>query len=118
VTLDTKFQGFRGFFSGESLFLLRATGTGDLWFSSYGAVLEIPVDGDYIVDTGYIVAFEDTLDYSVEVINGLSYRGLMTGILGGEGLVCRFRGQGKLWIQSRELSHLINYLNAFRPTKG
>ncbi len=118
VEIDTKFQGFKGFFSGESLFLLRATGRGDIWFSSYGAVVEIPVAGDYVVDTGYIVAFEDTLKYNVEMMGGLSFRGLKTGLLGGEGLVCRFRGQGRLWIQSRELYNLINFLNPFRPTKG
>ncbi|MDJ0702272.1 MAG: TIGR00266 family protein [Leptolyngbyaceae cyanobacterium MO_188.B28] len=118
VQIDTKFQGFRGFFSGESLFLLRVIGEGDFWFSSYGAILEIPVAGDYIVDTGYIVAFEDTLDYDVEMIGGLSFKGLKTGILGGEGLVTRFRGEGKLWIQSRNLYPLINFLNPFRPVKS
>lgn len=62
--------------------MLRATGRGDFWFSSYGAIVEIPVAGDYVVDTGYVVAFEDTLDYQVEVMGGLSFRGLRTGILG------------------------------------
>lgn len=118
VQMDTKFQGFKGFFSGESLFLIKVTGSGDFWFSSYGAILEIPVSGDYIVDTGYIVAFEDTLRYNVEMLGGLSWKGLRTGILGGEGLVCRFQGQGKLWVQSRNLYPLINFLNPFRPTKS
>ncbi|MFP4104205.1 TIGR00266 family protein [Coleofasciculus sp.] len=118
VEIDTKFQGFKGFFSGESLFLIRATGTGDIWFSSYGAIVEIPVAGDYVVDTSYIVAFEDTLNYNVEMLGGLSFRGLRTGILGGEGLVCRFNGEGRLWVQSRELYSLINFLNPFRPTKS
>ncbi len=118
VEIDTKFQGFKGFFSGESLFLLRATGAGDIWFSSYGAIAEILVTGDYVVDTGYIVAFEDTLNYNVEMLGGLSFKGLRTGILGGEGLVCRFSGRGRLWIQSRELFALINFLNPFRPAKS
>lgn len=118
VEVDTKFQGFKGFFSGESLFLLKVNGTGDFWFSSYGAILEIPVDGDYVVDTGYIVAFEDTLNYKVEMLGGLSFRGLRTGILGGDGLVCRFTGKGKLWVQSRQLYPFINFLNAFRPVKS
>ncbi|HAT12801.1 MAG TPA: TIGR00266 family protein [Microcoleaceae bacterium UBA11344] len=118
VTIDTKFQGFKGFFSGESLFLIKASGSGDFWFSSYGAIVEIPVDGDYVVDTGYIVAFEDTLNYHVEIMGGLSFKNLKTGILGGEGLVCRFQGQGRLWIQSRNLLPLLNFLNSFRPVKS
>lgn len=118
VDLDTKFQGLKGFFTGESIFFLRASGHGDFWFSSYGAIIEIPVEGDYVVDTGYIVAFEDTLQYNVEMIGGLSFRGLRTGILGGEGLVCRFSGKGKLWVQSRNLFPLMNFLYPFRPVKS
>lgn len=118
VEIDTQFQGFKGFFSGESLFLLRATGSGDFWFSSYGAILEIPVKEDYVVDTSYVVAFEDTLNYNVEVIGGLAFKSLKTGILGGEGLVCRFSGQGRLWIQSRAVYPLLNFLRPFRPTKS
>jgi uncharacterized protein (TIGR00266 family) len=114
VETQTRFEGWRGFFSGESLFLIRAVGEGDFWFSSYGAIVEVPVTEEYIVDTGYIVAFEDTLDYQVEVIGGLSFKNLRTGIFGGEGLVCRFQGEGKVWIQSRKLSHLINFLRPFR----
>jgi len=117
VEIDSKFQGFKGFFSGESLFLLRAIGEGSIWFSSYGAIIEIPVSGEYIVDTGYIVAFEDTLNYNVEVIGGLSFKNLRTGILGGEGLVCRFSGEGKVWVQTRLLYNLLNFLNPFRPVR-
>jgi uncharacterized protein (TIGR00266 family) len=118
VQIDTQFQGLKGFFSGESLFLIHLTGQGDLWFSSFGAIQEIPVKGDYVVDTSYVVAFEDTLNYNVEMLGGLSFRSLKTGILGGEGLVCRFRGEGKLWIQSRNLYSFINFINPFRPTKS
>ncbi|MGA1132136.1 MAG: TIGR00266 family protein [Prochlorotrichaceae cyanobacterium] len=118
VNLDTQFQGLKGFFSGESIFMLKASGQGDLWFSSFGGILEIPVDGDYVVDTGYIVAFEDTLNYQVEMIGGLSFKSFKTGLLGGEGLVCRFRGTGKVWIQTRQLFNLINFINPFRPVKS
>ena len=100
------------------MFLLKATGRGDFWFSSYGGILEIPVEENYVVDTSYIVAFEDTLNYNVEMIGGLSFKGLKTGILGGEGLVCRFSGQGSLWIQSRAIYPLLNFLNPFRPVKS
>jgi uncharacterized protein (AIM24 family) len=70
------------------------------------------------VDTGYVVAFEESLNYSVELLGGLSFKGLKTGIFGGEGFVCRFRGTGKLWVQSRQLSGLINFVNPYRPAKS
>ncbi|WP_072620918.1 TIGR00266 family protein [Spirulina major] len=118
VDVDSQFQGFKGFFSGESLFLLRLTGQGSVWFSSYGGIVEVPVAGDYVVDTGYVVAFESSLQYEVEMLGGLSFKGLRTGILGGEGLVCRFRGEGRLWIQSRNIYPLVNFLSPFRPVRS
>ena len=118
IEIDTQFQGFKGFFSGESLFLLRATGEGDLWFSSYGGILEIEVSENYIVDTSYIVAFEDSLNYNLEFIGGLSFNNLLTGVFGGEGLVCRFTGRGRLWIQTRALNPLLNFLHPFRPVSN
>ncbi|MEB3829271.1 TIGR00266 family protein [Phormidium sp. CCY1219] len=118
VAIETGFEGGRGFFSGEGLFLVRATGEGDLWFNSYGAIVEIPVSGEYVVDTGYIVAFEESLNYSVENIGGLSFRGLATGVFGGEGLVCRFQGTGRLWVQSRSLLGLLNFFQPFRPVSS
>ena len=44
VQLDTKWQGAKGFFSGEGLFLLRAHGQGRLWFSSYGGIHTVDID--------------------------------------------------------------------------
>jgi uncharacterized protein (TIGR00266 family) len=62
VAVESKWQGLmKGFFSGESLFLIRCQGKGDLWFSSYGGIIEIDVSGEYVVDTGNIVAFTDGL---------------------------------------------------------
>lgn len=118
VNVDSQFQGLKGFFSGESLFLLRLTGEGSVWFSSYGGIIEIPVEGSYVVDTGYIVAFEESLSYQVEMLGGLSWRGIRTGILGGDGLVCRFQGRGRLWIQSRNLYNLVNFLRPVQTSSS
>ena len=69
VVVETKWQGFmKGFFSGEGLFLIKCSGHGDLWFSTYGAMIPIDVDGEYTVDNNYIVAFEETLDYDVGTV--------------------------------------------------
>jgi uncharacterized protein (AIM24 family) len=56
----------------------------------------VEVNGQYTVDTGHIVAFEDTMQFQV-VKAGAS---LIGSLLGGEGFVCRFTGQGKLYCQS------------------
>ena len=96
VEIDLGFTGFKSLFSGESLFWLSASGSGLVLLSAFGSVYEVEVEGDYVVDTGHIVAFERTLDYSIEKANK-SWAG---SFFGGEGLVCRFRGKGKVFCQT------------------
>ncbi len=115
VQLDTKWQGAKGFFSGEGLFLLRAYGQGPLWFSSYGGIHAVDIGSQYqgyICDTSHMVAFTQGLNYSINKIGGL--KGLF---LSGEGLVCTFQGQGRLWMQTRNPGGLASFLQPFRPTK-
>lgn len=114
VTLETKWQGLtKGFFSGENLFLIRASGNGDLWFNTYGAMIEIDINGDYVVDTGNIVAFTEGLDYRITKVGG--YKSLF---FSGEGFVCRFSGQGKVWIQTRGVSAFAWWANWYRPVES
>ena len=113
IVVDTKFQGLtKGFFSGESLFLIKCSGEGDLWFNSYGGIIAINVEAGYVVDTGHIVAFTSGLDYRISKVGG--YKSLF---FSGEGLVCRFSGKGKVWIQTRKISPFLNWVNPFRPKK-
>lgn len=114
VSLDTKWQGLtKGFFSGESFFLVRASGKGDLWFNTYGGMIELDIEGDYVVDTGNVVAFTEGLDYSISKIGG--YKSLF---FSGEGLVCRFKGKGKVWVQTRTASAFVSWAHWFRPVKS
>ncbi len=114
VIVESKWQGFaKGFFSGESFFLIRCSGEGDLWFNSYGGILEIDVEDGYVVDTGHIVAFTEGLEYSISRVGG--YKSLF---FSGEGLVCRFTGKGKVWIQTRKIQPFIGWVNPFRPKKS
>ena len=114
VAVESKWQGLvKGFFSGESLFLIRCSGTGDLWFNTFGAMIEIDVNGSYVVDTSYIVAFTEGLTYKVGAVGG--YKSLF---LSGEGLVCRFSGTGKLWIQTRQIPAFGSWVFPFRRQKS
>lgn len=114
INLEAKWQGMvKGFFSGESLFLIRCSGAGDLWFNTYGAMIDVDVNGDYVVDTGHIVAFTDGLEYSISRVGG--YKSLF---FSGEGLVCRFRGQGKVWIQTRKVPAFARWIYPYRPKKS
>jgi len=119
VEVTGKWQGAKGFFGGEGLVLLKASGYGDLFFNSYGAILEVDVTDGFIVDSGYIVAFEETLDYHVTVLPGLRSGGKIKSLFfGGEGLVCEFSGFGRVWIQTRQVSSFLAWSNVFRPAKS
>ena len=113
IDVQSKWQGFtRGFFSGENFFLIKCSGKGDVWFNSYGGIIPIEVNGSYVVDTGHIVAFTEGLEYSISSVGG--YKSLF---FSGEGLVCRFTGTGRVWIQTRKLQPFLFWLFPFRPSK-
>ncbi len=89
-------QGFKTLFSGESLFWIEISGAGQLIINSFGAIYPVEVDGEYIVDTGHIVAFNEELNFEITKA-GSSW---IASFLGGEGLVCKFKGKGTVWCQS------------------
>jgi uncharacterized protein (TIGR00266 family) len=113
VTLDTKWGGARGFFSGMGLFLLKATGPGTVFVASYGAIYPKRCDGEYIVDTDHIVAFQDTVQYKITKVGGIK-----SLFFGGEGLVAKFQGQGMIYAQTRSPTSLAAFLHPYRPVKS
>ena len=68
-----------------------------VWYSSYGGIKEIKLDGtkEVMVDTGHLVAFEDTVEYKVDKVGGIK-----SLFFGGEGLVMKLSGKGKIYIQA------------------
>jgi len=96
VEIETKWGGFRSFFGEGKMFWIRAFGSGPLALNAFGAIKEIQVNGSYIIDTGHIVAFEPTLTFNIRKVGSW-----FSTIFSSEGLVCRFEGQGKLFIQTR-----------------
>lgn len=115
VVLDTKFAGFKGFFSGRGVFTVRCTGEGPLWFNGYGALhrVDLAPGEAYVVDNHHIAAFTDGMAHEVTKIGGIG-----SFLVGGEGLVCKFRGPGTVWIQTRTPGGLAAFLFPFRPVKS
>jgi uncharacterized protein (TIGR00266 family) len=112
VDISVKFGGFKAFIMPwKSSFKLVATGTGDLYFNSYGGIQEIQVDGSYVVDDGHIVAYEGSLVRKTKSVGG----GLTGLFASGEGLVKEFQGQGTVYIQTRNRSALADWLTPMLP---
>ena len=111
VELKLKFGGLRGLLAKEGAFFLGVTGHGDLWFTSYGGVEAIDVNGTYLVDNGHLVGYEGQLTFSIRSAGG----GLLGLAASGEGLVCEFKGQGRVWLQTRNLGSLVGWLSPMLP---
>lgn len=109
VSMQLKFGGIRAIFAKEGAFFLELSGEGDLWFTSYGGIETIDVNGSYLVDNGHLVGFEGALSFSISTAGG----GLMGFVASGEGLVCNFSGQGRLYIQSRNLGATVGWISPF-----
>ena len=113
LNLDLKWGGARTFFGSEGLFLLRATGSGPILLSSYGAIHQVQMTGaaPYLCDTGHVVAFTQNLQFDVRKVGGWK-----STLLSGEGLVCEFQGSGTLYLQTRSTQAFLSWLIPRIPT--
>jgi len=111
IEIDTKFGGAKTFFSREGLFLLKLSGDGTVFLSSFGGIYKKELRNErFIIDTGHLVAFTEGLDFRVKRVGGLK-----STIFGGEGLVAEFYGSGTLYIQTRSIDSFLDWLIPFLP---
>lgn len=106
VTLGLRYAGLTSFIGREGLFKLVASGTGTVWFASFGAFIKRELQGEYIVDSGHLVAYEPTIQLKTQLSNGI-----IGSFFGGEGLVMRLEGTGSFWMQTRSLGGLASWVN-------
>ena len=116
VNIETQSGGFRGFFSGAGIFILKATAQqpGQVLVGAFGGIQELQCQDNMVIDTGHLVAWDATLSYSV----GKSGAGWIASWLSGEGLVCHFSGQGRIWIQSRNAGEYGKTVGAMLPPRS
>jgi uncharacterized protein (TIGR00266 family) len=114
VEVDTKWGGGKTFFSREGLFLLRCTGRGTVFVSSYGAIrlVELGAGDRYVVDTGHMVAFDETVRYDVGRSGGWK-----ATLFSGEGLVAKLEGPGRFYMQTRSPESFVDWLVPQLPGK-
>ena len=111
VDVSLVWGGFSMLFSKEGAFFLKCEGNGELVINSFGAIEKVTVDGSYTVDTGHVVAWEGDLNYQLGRAG--SWKSTM---LSGEGLVMNFRGQGTVWLQTRNLGSMLGWIRPQLPT--
>lgn len=105
VDFDIAFSGFKvGRKGGEGFVLEKFTGVGTVLIAGAGNFITLDLSkygGKIQVDTGCVVAFQDTITYGVERIGALNAQTLMSAAFGGEGLsLATLEGNGQVILQS------------------
>lgn len=115
LEIETKLN-MKSFFAGESLFIMRISGSGILFLSSFGAIrrIDLAAGERYIVDTGHIVAFSQSMSFEVH----RATKSLLGSWTSGEGYVAHFSGPGTLFTQSRSPQSTGAWLSGFIPTRS
>ena len=93
-----------GFFGGEGFILEKLTGPGSVFIHGGGDFVEFRLaPGEVLqVDTGCIVAFDEGVDYDIQMVGSIK-----TAMFGGEGLfLATLRGPGRVIIQSMTLEKM------------
>lgn len=102
-----------GFFGGEGFIMQKISGQGTVFLEIDGSLVEKELaPGEVLlVDTGNVAALEESVQMSIERIQGVKNM-----FLGGEGLFnTRLTGPGKVWIQSMPISALASAVSSVIP---
>ena len=104
-----------GLFGGEGFILQLLRGDGMVFIHAGGTIVERQLNNEkLLVDTGCIVAFENTIDYDIQQAGNLK-----SMLFGGEGLfLATLQGTGRVWLQSLPFSRLADRVLENAPKAG
>lgn len=121
VELETKTQSLGRALLGNSggLFLMATQGHGQIALSGFGSIQAVDVKPGQklIVDNGHLVTWDRELDYELSINTARS--GLLGKVLhsqlSGEGIVLKFKGEGKVWVCSRNKGGFLTWIFSQMP---
>lgn len=105
-----------GLFGGEGFILQKLEGDGCAFVHAGGTVVQRKLEPGEVLrlDTGCLVAFENTVNYDIQMVPGIK-----TALFGGEGLFfATMTGPGTVWVQSLPFSRLASRVFAAAPQTG
>ncbi|MHB0874432.1 MAG: TIGR00266 family protein [Anaerolineae bacterium] len=115
VNVDASWGGAKTFFASEGLVMLKASGSGPIVISSYGAIHDMTLAAGQrlTVDTGHLVAFSQSMGFKVRRVGGIK-----STLLSGEGLVVDMTGPGRLLIQTRSTDAFVSWMAGKLPKQN
>lgn len=102
-----------GLFGGEGFILQKLEGDGAVFLHAGGTLTQYSLAAGEVlrVDTGCLVAFQPSVDFSIEYVGKLK-----TALFAGEGLFfARLSGPGTVWLQSFPLARLADRIISASP---
>ena len=120
ITVDIQMEFTKsmsaGFFGGQGFILQRLSGDGDVLIKAGGTLVERTLkEGEVLRATsGSIVAFEPTVEYDIQMMQGAK-----NVMFGGEGLfVTSLKGPGRVWLQGMPPDRMIAEIASRVPSRG
>lgn len=102
------FGGTGGFF------VTQTSGRGQLAVAGLGTVMEMIVtpENPMIVDNNHVVAWDSTLSYELSVSTNKKgfLSNLVNSVTSGEGIVTKFKGNGKIYVCSRNRAAFVGWI--------
>lgn len=122
VSLTSKYQGLGRSVLGNSggFFIMGTEGQGQLAISGFGSMRELKVNPGQtiVVDNGHLVAWDTNLTYELSI--NTSKSGLLGKLVNsqttGEGIVLKFKGEGSIFVCSRNRGSFLNWVFNNVPT--
>ncbi len=107
IDLDVKWEGFTKGLFGQGLFMIKATGSGQMFINTFGAIdtHTLQAGQTLVVDNFHLVGFSESCSYKVTRLGGLKET-----LLSGEGLVTQITGPGEVHIQTKNLQEFTEWL--------
>ena len=104
-----------GFFGGEGFIMQRLSGQGTAFVEVDGSVVNynLAPGQQMIIDTGYLVAMDASVQMDVQQVAGLKNK-----LLGGEGFFNTVvTGPGRIWLQTMPISQVAGIISGYIPAK-
>lgn len=107
IDLDVKWEGFTKGLFGQGLFMLKASGSGQMFINTFGAIdtHTLQPGQTLVVDNFHLVGFSESCTYKVTRIGGMKET-----FFSGEGLVTQITGPGDVHIQTKNLQEFTEWL--------
>jgi uncharacterized protein (TIGR00266 family) len=114
VTARMQNLGTALFGSTGGFFIGQTSGKGQVAVNGFGSLFMIDVhEKEIVVDNGHVVAWDSTLDYKISTATAKNkglLDSLVNSVTSGEGIVLRFRGNGKVLLCSRNPPGFLSWI--------